>query len=131
MKKNPVVHFEMPFKDKKRLVAFYSKVFGWQMQQMGADMGEYVLATTTETENGMVKTPGNINGGFFKLPDKKEDQIPSVVIAVDDIKAHMKLVEKAGGKVLDKPAMIPGVGWYTSFRDTEGNRVSLLQPVGM
>jgi predicted enzyme related to lactoylglutathione lyase len=23
---------------------------------------------------------------------------------------------------------IPGIGWYVSFIDTEGNRVSLLQP---
>lgn len=131
MKMNPVVHFEMPFKDKKRVTDFYSKVFGWSMQQMGADMGEYVLAQTTETDKGMVKTPGNINGGFFKLPEEKEDQVPSVVIAVDDIKAHMKLVTESGGKVIGEPSMIPNVGWYVSFRDSEGNRVSLLQPTRM
>jgi hypothetical protein len=51
-----------------------------------------------------------------------------VVIAVEDIKDHMKEVEKAGGKVLGEPMDIPGVGQYVSFMDTEGNRVSMLQP---
>ncbi len=39
-----------------------------------------------------------------------------------------KKVEKAGGKVLREPWDIPGVGLYVSFFDTEGNRVSMLQP---
>jgi len=30
--------------------------------------------------------------------------------------------------VLGEPMEIPGVGPYVSFYDTEGNRVSLLQP---
>ena len=69
-----------------------------------------------------------INGGFYP---KKEDwpaQYPSVVIAVDDVKASMKSVEAAGGRVLGEPMKIPGYGLYVSFFDTEGNRVSMLQP---
>ena len=31
--------------------------------------------------------------------------------------------------ILGEPMMIPGVGQYISFFDTEGNRVSMLQPV--
>jgi len=53
---------------------------------------------------------------------------PSVVIAVDDIKKAMVKVTDAGGKVLGEPVDIPGIGQYVSFTDTEGNRVSLLQP---
>jgi predicted enzyme related to lactoylglutathione lyase len=41
----------------------------------------------------------------------------------------MKMIERSGGKVLGEPMEIPGVGWYVSFLDTEGNRVSLLQPI--
>jgi predicted enzyme related to lactoylglutathione lyase len=39
----------------------------------------------------------------------------------------MKKVTAAGGKVLGEPMDIPGVGWYVSFSDSEGNKVSLLQ----
>jgi predicted enzyme related to lactoylglutathione lyase len=95
---------------------------------LGEEMSNYVLAKTTETDGSRHKEPGAINGGFFpKRPDWPA-QHPSVVIAVDDIQAAMKNVAEAGGKVLGEPLEIPGVGRYVSFFDTEGNRVSMLQP---
>lgn len=133
MKKNPVTHFEMPAEDKKRMMEFYGKVFGWETQQLGPEMGNYVIVTTTETdEDRMVKTPGNINGGFY---DKtKPDQHTRITIEVDDIKAAMKQVEEAGGKAIGgmktpgEPDDIPGVGLYATIVDTEGNVLSLMQP---
>lgn len=126
---DPVVHFEMPAENRKRMADSYSKVFGWQTQMLGSEMDDYVLAMTTEgDETGRPKMPGAINGGFFPKSDDKPLQYPSVVIAVEDIKGHMREVEKAGGKVLGEPMEIPGVGQYVSFMDTEGNRISMLQP---
>jgi len=126
---NPVVHFEMPYENRERLVKFYEKAFGWQMQKLGQEMGDYVTATTTATdENRMIKTPSNINGGFFPKKSDQPAQYPSVVIAVDDIKKAMKKVSDAGGKVLGAPVEIPGIGQYVSFIDSEGNRASVLQP---
>jgi predicted enzyme related to lactoylglutathione lyase len=129
MKMNPVTHFEMPAEDRKRMAGFYTKVFGWKTQQLGEEMGNYVLVTTTDSdEKGRPKTVGTINGGFFQKADDKPSQYPSVVIAVEHIKEHMTKVEQAGGKVLGEPWDIPGVGLYVSFLDTEGNRVSMIQP---
>ena len=125
---NPVIHFEMPAEDKKRMANFYTRAFGWQTKQMGPEMGEYVLVTTTESDEGGPKKPGAINGGFYQKTDDKPSQYPSVVIWVEDIKEHMKKVKEAGGKVIGEPMDIPGVGSYVSFFDTEGNRVSMLQP---
>ena len=127
---DPVVHFEMPAEDRKRMADFYTRVFGWKTQMLGSEMGDYVLAKTTESdETGRPKKPGVINGGFFPKSNDKPAQYPSVVIAVEDIKEHMKNVEEAGGKVLGEPWNIPGVGLYVAFIDTEGNRVSMLQPL--
>jgi predicted enzyme related to lactoylglutathione lyase len=124
---NPVVHFEMPAEDRKRMADFYSRVFGWQTQMLGEEMGNYVVVSTTETDaGGRPKMPGAINGGFFLK--SAENPAPSIVISVDDIKAHSKKVSAAGGKVLGEPVDIPGIGQYVSFVDPEGNRVSLLQP---
>jgi predicted enzyme related to lactoylglutathione lyase len=50
-------------------------------------------------------------------------------VAVADIAAAMKRVAAAGGQVLGDPMDIPGVGKYVSFFDTEGNRISMLQPL--
>ena len=126
---DPVVHFEMPAEDRNRMAGFYSKVFGWQTQILGPEMGGYVVVATTESDDNGPKKPGAINGGFFQKSADKPAQYPSVVIAVDDIRASMKKVTDAGGRVLGDPMEIPGVGTYVSFFDTEGNRVSLLQPL--
>ena len=138
-KPNPVVHFEMGYKDKARMVKFYQTVFGWETQDMGPDMGGYVVAHTAETDkDGMVQRKGAINGGFYKKTDDPLSQAPSVVIAVDDIQAAMKDVKDAGGEILGgmgpdgkhtmEPQKIPGVGLWISARDPEGNRFSILQP---
>mgnify|MGYP001548845756 CR=1 FL=1 len=128
MKKSPVVHFEMPYTDAARIDAFYTKVFGWQMKQLGSNMMDYITAQTTETdENNMIKDPGAINGGFFPRKEELQYQIPSVVISVEDILIAMKNVVDAGGEVLGEPVVIPGIGQYVSIHDSEGNRVSLLQ----
>ena len=126
---NPVVHFEMPYDDRVRMARFYESVFGWQTQMLGEDMGNYVLATTTETGESGPKKPGTINGGFFPKKPDWPAQYPSVVIAVDDINESMNKVRAGGGEVLGEPMDIPGVGRYVSFTDTEGNRVSILQPL--
>jgi predicted enzyme related to lactoylglutathione lyase len=135
---NPVVHFEMGYKDRARMVKFYETAFGWKTQLMGEKMGNYVVAQTAETdEDGMVQTKGAINGGFYQKTDDPLSQAPSVVVSVQDIQAAIKAVEAAGGKILGgmdqkgehtmKPQMIPGVGLWISVMDTEGNRLSILQ----
>ncbi|HSD98152.1 MAG TPA: VOC family protein [Patescibacteria group bacterium] len=132
---DPVVHFEMPAKDKKRVSDFYSKAFDWKMSMLGQDMSNYLLAGTSEVdENNMVKTPGTINGGFFDFQDKEGFDVPHLVISVDNIDASIKKVEEARGKILGGskgPGTvddIPGIGKYVSFVDTEGNHVGMLQP---
>jgi predicted enzyme related to lactoylglutathione lyase len=139
MSKNPVVHFEMGYFERERMKKFYETAFGWNLQQMGAEMGNYVIAQTTATDDmGMVKTPGAINGGFYQKTDNPLSHAPSVVISVQDIRSAMKAVASSGGKILGamdesgghsmEPQLIPGVGLWISFQDTEDNRVSLLQP---
>ena len=123
-----VVHFEMPYEDPERLSKFYRAVFDWQMQMQSGDMGGYVLATTTASDERGPKTPGAINGGFFaKSPEWPS--LPSVVVEVASIEASAKKVTDAGGQVFDEPIDIPGIGRYLAISDTEGNRVGMLEPI--
>lgn len=126
---NPVVHFEMPYDNADRMAAFYREAFGWKMEVLGEEMGNYVLATTAESDAKPGAPAGAINGGFFPRRPDGPDQVPGVVIAVSDIRGAMGRVTDAGGEVLGDPMEIPGVGQFVSFRDTEGNRVSLLEPL--
>jgi hypothetical protein len=128
---DPVVHFEIPYENRERIMQFYASVFGWNLQALGEDMGNYVLATTA-TEDAKSGAPaGAINGGFYPKKQGWPAQHPSLVIAVSDIQVSMKKIQQANGKVLGEPMEIPGIGLYVSFLDTEENRCSLLQPAAM
>ena len=129
-KSDPVVHFEFPAEDRKRMSKFYTKAFGWKTEMLGEDMGNYVIATTTNDvdKKGRPKKTGIINGGFFMKESDKPAQYPSVVIAVDSIKKSMNKITKSGGEVIGEPMEIPGFGMYVSFYDTEGNRLSIMEP---
>src|ERR1051325_2417978 len=121
---NPDVHFELPAEDRERMAAFYGKAFGWQTQLLGPEMGNYVVATTAEPDR-----PGAINGGFYEKKPDWPAQFPSVVIGVEDIRDGLRQVAETRGQGLGEPMEIPGIGQYVSFFDTEGNRLSMLQPL--
>ena len=126
---NAVVHFELPYDHRDRIARFYQSAFGWKMQMLGPEMGNYVVTTTAEQDANPDGMRGAINGGFFPRDTSKPGQHPSVVVGVPDIQVAMKAVKDAGGEVLGTPMEIPGVGQYVAFNDTEGNRLSMLQPL--
>jgi predicted enzyme related to lactoylglutathione lyase len=125
---NPVVHFELPYEDRERIARFYQAAFGWKLEMLGPEMGNYVLATTAEQDVKPDAARGAINGGFFARDPKMPGQHPSVVIGVRDIGAAMAAVKRAGGEVLGEPMTIPGVGDYVAIHDTERNRLTQLEP---
>ena len=125
---DPVIHFEMPYDDAARASRFYQQAFGWETQQMGAEMGNYVVLTTGKEDSRPDAPRGVIGGGLFGRSADMPAQYPSVVIAVKEVRAAMKRIQDAGGEVLGEPMQIPGIGLYLSFFDTERNRVSILQP---
>ncbi len=126
---NPVVHFEIPYKVAIRAKEFYRNVFGWQLESLGPEMGDYILATTAMEDARPGYPKGAINGGLYPFKPDWPDQYPSIVIGVDNIHQTMKKIQEFEGKVLGEPMEIPGTGLYVAFRDPEGNRVSILQPL--
>lgn len=125
---NPVVHFEIPYDDAARVVRFYSTVFGWETHDLGADMGSYIIATTATGDVKPGAPTGAIDGGFFPRMEHGPARHPAVVIAVRSMSATLKSIRESGGEVLGDPVSIQGVGVYASFADSEGNRLSVLQP---
>ena len=64
---NRVVHFEIPADNVERAKRFYSENFGWKLNQLGPEMGNYVLVHTGPTDDkGMPQDRAFINGGLMK-----------------------------------------------------------------
>jgi predicted enzyme related to lactoylglutathione lyase len=104
--------------DPKRAMKFYETVFGWKFQKWDGPM-EYYMATT-----GDEKEPG-INGGISK---KGESGMPNMnTIGVPDVVSFSSKVQGGGGKVLQPKTAIPGVGWFATCQDTEGNIFGIIQ----
>ena len=127
---DPVVHFQMSALDSGRMAVFYAEAFGWKAEHLGAEMGGYTVVTTTPSgADGRPTTPGAINGGFYMRTEDPASYAPGIVIAVEDVDRSMQAVKSAGGTIVGAPEEIPGVGRFATFLDTEGNRVSMLQPL--
>ena len=119
-----VVHFEIPFDDKKRAMTFYEAAFGWKLTDI-ADMN-YVMAETVATDSRQLpKEPGAINGGLFQRP--KEAPHPAIYVGVDSVDEALKKAQAAGGKVVTPKTPIPGMGAYARVADPEGNVLGLFE----
>jgi predicted enzyme related to lactoylglutathione lyase len=119
-----VVHFEIPFDDKKRAMKFYTEAFGWKLTDI-AEMS-YVMAESTPTgPDQSPKEPGAINGGLFQRP--KEAPHPVIYVGVDSVESALEKVQRAGGKVVTPRTPIPGMGAFARVSDTEGNVVGLFE----
>jgi uncharacterized protein len=121
-----VGHFEIPADDPERARKFYSKAFGWTMNQMPG-MDYTMVSTGAVDQQGMPKAPGYIGGGIAKRGPPLEHTV--VTIVVDDLEAAEKAVEKNGGKVVQHktPVADGSMGFAAYFKDSEGNTVGLYE----
>ena len=109
-----MVHFEVKAEDPDRAAAFYRTVFGWEFNDVGMPGMEYRMARTGESQGG----------GLYQSDDRDGHLI--VYFDTDDIDATIAKIRELGGSAEDKQP-IPGVGWFTSAKDPEGNVFSLFQ----
>jgi uncharacterized protein len=107
-----IVHIELPAQDADRATRFYSELFGWQFSDSGFEGIDYRMFQ------------GDTPGAVF--PSEKAGQGPIVYFETDDIDAEIAKVRELGGEAGDKQP-IPGIGWFTAAKDTEGNSISFFQ----
>jgi len=120
---NSVCHVDIPVSDVERACDFYRDVFSWTFMKWKPD---YCLWTGVDKQC--------ISGGFVleKKESKYEWPLPrnirSVMIYMrsDDINAHLTLINKSGGIVMDSRFLIgPNIGSQAFFYDSEGNYMAL------
>jgi uncharacterized protein len=105
------VHFEIAAKDTGRAQEFYKGMFGWQFQGMEGP-----------TEYHMTQLGDDAGAGIFP----GDPGAIRVYFDVDDVNAGTARVKELGGKA-DDPQAVPGMGWFSTAEDTEGNPIGLWQ----
>jgi len=122
-----VVHFEVPYDDADRARAFYSNVFGWNIQPMPEF--DYNLVQTGPTEeNGIPTEPGYIGGGMFQRG--AEVGKPIITIDVDDMTKALAAIAEHGGAAVGEVQPVGEMGLAAYFTDSEGNLMGVWQSLG-
>ncbi len=112
-----VVHFEIPADDVQRAKKFYSTVFGWKVEKWEGPQDYWLI------ETGPKEQPG-INGGMYK----RQAQGGYVnTVDVPSLEEAIGMVTRAGGKIVLPRTTAPGVGYFASCLDTEGNVFSIME----
>jgi uncharacterized protein len=109
-----IVHFELQAKDSDRAQQFWSSLWGWEFQGSGMPEIDYRMAQVTDKLGAAIAQSDTPQG------------YPNVYFDTDDIDASVPKVRELGGRA-DERQPVPGFGWFSSCRDTEGNAFSLWQ----
>lgn len=93
-------------------------MFNWKIEQWEGNPEYWIIEAGQESEEG-------INGGLQKR-EESDDQIFNYikVSSVDNVK---KLIESSGGTIVSPKITVPSVGYFYMFRDTEGNKLGIMQ----
>ena len=118
-----VVHFEIEAENPERAAKFYTKVFGWKIEKWDGPMDYWMVVT------GDKKEPG-INGGMYKRKEKAKGNDHNAYVCTIDVPSvdeYEKKIKANGGKITMPKSAIPGVGWFATATDTEGNCFSIMK----
>jgi predicted enzyme related to lactoylglutathione lyase len=111
---NPFVHIEIRTRDMGKCKAFYEKVFDWQVSE--------------QPGYGLIDAGAPPAGGIFPAPPEVPLGV-AVYVGVDSIEETVKKIRDAGGRIVVEKQEVPGMGWFTTFLDPEGNEMSAWQSV--
>jgi uncharacterized protein len=117
----PVVHFEVIGKDGKKLISFFSDLFGWEID------------ANNPMNYGVVQRQGNINedgagigGGVGSAPPGYEGHV-TFYVEVPDVEAALAKSESLGGKrVMGPDKVMEGIE-IGQFLDPEGHVIGLIK----
>lgn len=123
---DPIVHFEIPVGDLEKAKKFYGPIFGWKMDDWTMPDGSKhtgIHTTAIDEKTRLPLKPGAINGMF--VTKNELSKAPTFAIHVKSIDDKIKLIEKAGGKVMQPKVNIADMGHYAYVADLDGNLVGL------
>lgn len=123
MAANPVSYIEIPVHDLDRATAFYSAVFGFELERATIDGYEMALFPHADGRPG---ASGALVMGDVYEPSKAG---AIVYLSIADIDRAMALATEHGAQVLYPKKDIGDHGVVAEIEDSEGNRIALHQSV--
>ena len=121
-----IVHFEIPADNVEKLQKFYIELFGWKIEKMPGPVEYYGIETVPVDEKGVPRRPG-MNGGMMQKQNPEHK--PVNYIAVESVDEYIKKIQDLGGRIIVPKMEVPGIGWWASALDPEGNQFAILQSV--
>ncbi len=97
---------------------FYSSLLGWEFRQW-------------DDNYQVIHKDGREVGGLMSIGGKEWEGVPNfwmAYIRVDDLDQVAGRVEELGGKLIEPPMDIPGVGRMAIVADPSGAVVGIIQP---
>lgn len=113
-----IVHFEINAENPLRAKSFYETVFDWKIEKWEGPMEYWTIEAGKEEEEG-------INGGLQKR-EEPDDQVFNY-IQVSKVEDFKKKIEQFGGTIESPKIAVPGVGYFYMFKDTEGNKLGIME----
>jgi uncharacterized protein len=104
--------------------SFYTKLFGWDTEDMSMTGMSYTV----------VKATGKGIGGIMAMPKDAPPGMPPVwgaYVTVDDVDVTAKTAVQLGAKLLVPPQDIPKVGRFCVIQDPQGAVISAITYVEM
>ena len=112
-----IVWFEIPADNTERAKAFYSNLFGWEINPFPGT-GDYWHIDT----GGADDTPDGA------LMARKHPQQPITnYVSVNSVTESSKKIEQLGGKICMAKTAVPQMGYFAVCQDTEGNQFGIWQ----
>lgn len=110
---------ELTTPDPAAAASFYSELFGWNIREMGAEMGGYRVVAVGD--DGV--------GGIMGNPPDAAPMPPhwGCYVTVDSVDATLARCTALGGKVIVPAMDIPTVGRMAVLQDPQGAVLSVMQ----
>ena len=108
-----IVHIVIPADDTEKGREFWGSLFGWQFQA-APGASEYYMTQISDQAGAAITS---------MEPGKKGAR---AYFAVDEINTGAARVKELGGEA-DDPMPVPGMGWFSTCRDPQGNEFGLWQ----
>jgi predicted enzyme related to lactoylglutathione lyase len=113
------VWFELVTRDARKAQAFYGEVLGWKTRPFAMGSVSYDMICTGDSLDTMI--------GGYAAPSRDQPAHWISYVSVEDVDAAARAATASGGKVIDAPTDLPGVGRSARIADPQGAQICLFR----